>query len=98
MPHRAFSKEMPNDESSFKCTFNTPFGRFRYLRLPFGISSAPEVYHKIVHQLFEGLPGVDKSVDDVIVWGNTTEDHDETLQKVLEVARKNNLINFCFNR
>ncbi|XP_038071222.1 uncharacterized protein K02A2.6-like [Patiria miniata] len=36
-----------DDKSSRLCTFNTPFGRFRYTRLPFGISSAPEVYHKL---------------------------------------------------
>ena len=64
---QGFWQVMLDDESSFKCTFNTPFSRFRYLRLPFGIFSAPEVYHKIVHQLFEGLPGVDTSMDDVIV-------------------------------
>jgi hypothetical protein len=27
--------------------FSTPFGRYRYLRLPFGISPAPEVFHRI---------------------------------------------------
>ena len=35
------------------CTFNSPFSRYRYLKIPFGISSAPEVYYKTVHQLFE---------------------------------------------
>ena len=33
-----------DEESSLKTTFNTPFGRYKYLRLPFGISSAPEVF------------------------------------------------------
>ena len=41
------------DEESSKLTcFNTPFGRKRFLRLPFGIKSAPEVYHKAVRELF----------------------------------------------
>jgi hypothetical protein len=31
-----------DDESSYLTTFNTPFGRYRWLRMPFGISSAPE--------------------------------------------------------
>jgi len=35
-----------DEPSSYLCTFNTPFGRYQYRRLPFGISSAPEVYHK----------------------------------------------------
>ena len=36
-------------ESSKLTTFNTPFGRYRYFRLPMGICSAPEVFHKTVH-------------------------------------------------
>ena len=35
------------DEASSKlCTFNTPIGRYRFTRLPFGILSAPEVFQK----------------------------------------------------
>jgi len=32
-------------DSSYLTTFATPFGRYRFLRLPFGIRSAPEVLH-----------------------------------------------------
>jgi hypothetical protein len=35
-----------DDESSYLTTFNTPFGRYRWLRMPFGISSAPEEYQR----------------------------------------------------
>ena len=49
--------------------FNTPFGRFRYCRLPFGISSAPEVFCKTVREMFSDLPGVECIVDDILVWG-----------------------------
>ena len=78
-------------ESSLKCTFNTPFGRYRYLRLPFGISSAPEVYSHAMRMMFEGMSNVDTSMDDIIVWGKTKQEHDSALLKVLEVAQKNNL-------
>lgn len=37
-----------DEESSRLCTFNTPEGRYRFLRLPYGILSAPEVYHKTI--------------------------------------------------
>ena len=33
-----------DDESSKLCTFNTPFGRYRFTRLPFGIKSASVVF------------------------------------------------------
>ena len=40
--------------SSFLTTFNTPQGRFRWLRMPFGIASAPEEWQRRMHQLIEG--------------------------------------------
>ena len=80
-----------DERSSFLTTFNSPFGRYRYLRLPFGISSAPEVYHKIIHEIFEGIEGVDTSMDDIIIWGKTKEEHDRSLRQVFERAQQKGL-------
>ena len=77
-----------NEASSKLCTFITPFGRFRYLRLPFGISSAPEIYHRTVHNLFAHIEGVNTSMDDVIISGSSFEEHDQRLKEVLETCRK----------
>jgi hypothetical protein len=80
-----------DDASNRLCTFNTLIGRYRYLRLSFGICSALEIYHKKIHEVFEGIANVDTSLDDVIVWGKTKEERDEALLKVLEAASRNNL-------
>lgn len=80
-----------DNASSKLCTFNSPFGRYRFRRLPFGIASAPEVYHKTIHMIYEHLDGVDTSMDDIIVWGTTKAEHDMRLRKVLEATRKANL-------
>ena len=80
-----------DDESSKLCTFNSPFGRYKFLRLPFGIASAPEVYHKTIHMIYEHLEGVDTSMDDIIVWGSTKAEHDERLKQVLKATRTANL-------
>ena len=80
-----------DEESSKAVTFITPFSRYRFLRLPFGISMAPEAFHRKIHCLFEDLEGVDTMMDDIIVWGSTREEHDERLRKVLEKARSVNL-------
>lgn len=80
------------DESSSKLfTFNTPFGRFRFLRLPYGISCAPEIFSRIIKQLFEDMEGVDSYVDDILVWGSSLEEHNERLDKVLKRIKENNL-------
>ena len=70
--------------SSQLCTFATPFGRYRFKRLPFGITSAPEVYHRTIHGIFEDLPGVDTSMDDIIIWGESTKVHEHRLRAVLQ--------------
>ena len=80
-----------DEESSRLCTFITPFGRYKFLRLPFGICSAPEVFHKIIHNLFVGIPGVNTMMDDIVVWGSTQEEHDDRLRRVLEIAQRSNL-------
>ncbi|CAG4976944.1 unnamed protein product [Colias eurytheme] len=81
-------------DSSKLCTFATPFGRYRFLRLPFGISSACEVFHSVMHRLF-ACEGVETYVDDVLVYGKTKEEHDERLHKVLQCAVANGV---RFNR
>ena len=53
-----------DDESSFLTTFNTPFGRCRFKRLPFGLSSSPEVFQRRMHELIEGLHGCEVIADD----------------------------------
>lgn len=75
-----------DDARSRLCTFNTPFGRDRFLRLPFGVNSASGVFHRTVRQLFEGTEGVETYIDDLI-WGKTKEQHDHRLRQVLERAR-----------
>lgn len=78
-------------ESSKLCTFNTPFGRYRYCRLPFGVKCASELYQSVMSEMIEDIEGAEVIMDDILVWGNTLEEHDQRLKKVLDKARKYNL-------
>jgi len=80
-----------DEESQLLTTFNTPFGRYCYLRMPFGIKSAQEVFQKRMAQCFEDLPGVETDIDDIIVWGTSKEDHDGKLKNVLKRCQEINL-------
>lgn len=76
------------DENSSKlCTFATPFGRYRFMRMPFGIKSAPEIFHNEMYKIFS-MPGVEVYCDDILVWGNSKTQHDERLEEVMRRAQK----------
>ena len=32
-----------------------------------------KLYHRVVHEMFEGIANIDTSMDDTIVWGKTRE-------------------------
>lgn len=83
------------EDSSYLTTFNTPFGRYRYLRLPFGINSAQEVFHKRISQMFEDIEGVVTYIDDLLIYASDKKEHDRRLRQVLERARK---IDLRFNK
>lgn len=84
--------QIPLDKKTSEiCTFSSPFGRYRYLRLPFGIASAPEVFQRTMSQIFDDLPGTRVYIDDVLVWGSTQKEHDERLFKALERAQAEGL-------
>jgi len=76
-----------DNASSLLCTFNTPYGRYSMNRLPFGISSAPEVFQKRNNEIFGDIPGACVVFDDLIVAGVDNAEHDEVLRQVFEQAR-----------
>ena len=79
-----------DEDSSLLCTFNTPFGRYRFTRMPFGIKSASKVFQKKNEEAFAGIPGIHIIVaDDIIIAAVNIEEHDQILRQVLERATLN---------
>ena len=82
-------QQVPLDEESRKyVTINTHRGLYRYTRLPFGIASAPAVFHKTMDTILQGIPNVICYIDDILVTGVDDEAHLRTLSKVLERLQK----------
>ena len=69
---------------------NTPFGRCKFLRLPIGIHSAQEVFHRIINGSYVDIIGVKTDTDVFFIWGKNTEDHNSLIAS-LERAKKNAL-------
>ena len=57
----------------------------------FGICSAPEVYQHVVQQILQGCEGAANILDDIIIHGQSTEEHDRRLEQVLKKLRERNL-------
>ena len=72
------------EESQLLTTFIIPYGQFCFNKLPFGISSAPELFQKRMTQILEGLDGVVCQIDDVLIFGTTRAEHDARLVAVME--------------
>ena len=78
-----------DEESSYLTTFQTLWGRYRWLRLPFGLAVSSEIFQKRLIVALEGLDGVVCVADDILVYGvgdneqQATQDHDEKLRKLM---------------
>ena len=78
-------------ESRPLTTFITPFGRYCFNKLPFGISSATELFQKRMNKILEGIEGVICLVDDVLIYGKTQAEHDERVRQCLQRIREANV-------
>ncbi|KFM62105.1 Retrovirus-related Pol polyprotein from transposon 17.6, partial [Stegodyphus mimosarum] len=84
-----------DEDSSDLCTFSTPFGCYKFLRLPMGISCAPEIFQKRNLENFGNIPGVLVYFDDILIAASTVQEHDKILTEVINRAKK---LNIKFNK
>ncbi|UYV65207.1 K02A2.6-like [Cordylochernes scorpioides] len=86
-----------SDESSNLTTFWTPFGRYKFLRMPFGLKTASEEYQRRLYEIFQGLEGIEIIADDILILGKgdsyeeALKDHDRNLENLFKTARQANL-------
>ena len=76
--------QIPLDEESKQyAVINTQKGLYKYNRLPFGVSSAPSIFQRTMEGILRGIPKVCVYIDDILVTGETDQEHLSTLDKVL---------------
>ena len=73
------------DKQSIKKTaFCTPFGKYEYLKLPFGLAQAPSYFQKLMNKVLKGLKFAFAYLDDIIIFSNTAEEHLKHIQIVID--------------
>ena len=73
-----------DEESSLLTTFATPFGRYRWMRLPFGLNISSEIFQKKLCQALDGLSGTWCIADDIIIAGTCEKDHHAKIVALLQ--------------
>ena len=68
-----------NSEDRKYTTISTHKGLYQYKRLPYGISSAPALFQRTMESILQGIPRVIVYIDDVMITGETEEQHLKSL-------------------
>ena len=76
-----------NDESSKLLTFNSPNGRYRFLRMPYGIHLASDACQNRISQMLENIEGAANNKYDIIIWGEILE---ELTNRTIKVFKSRN--------
>lgn len=84
--HQIKVKESDRD----KTAFTTPFGTFRYLRMPFGLRNGPATFQRLIDQFRRGVSNilVLAYLDDLIVLSPTFDQHLEDLTVIFTRLRQ----------
>ena len=85
----SFFNHMLDEESSKLTTFGTPFGHYRYLRMPMGASLSSDIYQYKVNSHLERIENCMAIAADGIIYGFDEDgsNHDRTVRKVLDKAK-----------
>ena len=73
-----------DDESKDLCTIATPFGLYRYRRLPMGISQSPDIAQEIMERVLRAIDDIEVYIDDIACFSNTFDAHMELIDTVLD--------------
>jgi hypothetical protein len=88
---QAYQQVELEESSKQYCVINTHKGLFKYNRLPFGVSSAPAIFQRVMENLLLGMANLAVYFDDIIVTGRDTTEHLSTLETVLSRLQESGL-------
>lgn len=91
----AFFHVVLDEKSRHLTNFFAGDAMYRFQRLPFGLTNAPDIFQEIMQTIvLAGCKGTRNYLDDVLVSGRTKAEHDENLEEVLGRLREHNV---CIN-
>ena len=88
-----FHQILMDPKDSHKTAFSTPYGHYEYIRMTFGLKNAPPTFQRYIDETFKGLQGkiLFSFIDDIVIFADSLEEHEEKLNLVMERLRQSNL-------
>ena len=90
--HHGYWSIVLDQESSLLTIFNSPFGRYCFLHLPFGLVCSQDIFQKKMDQILEECQGCIGIADEITVHICTEVEHDAHLQNLMYVTHKYGLV------
>ena len=73
------------DKSSIPNTaFNSPFGKYEYVKVPFGLAQALAYFQELMTGILKDFDFAIPYLDDIIIFSRTAEEHLSHIRKVFE--------------
>ena len=83
---------IPLDKSSIpKMAFNSPFGKYEYIKVPFGLAQALAYFQELMTGILKDFPFAMAYLDDIIIFSRTPQEHLAHICMVFEKLRTANL-------
>ncbi len=78
-----------DEESKDLCTIATPFGKFKYNRLPIGLKCLPDFSQEVMENIFWEVENAEVYIDDICAFSNSREEHMALLCRILTLLQDN---------
>ena len=90
--HHGYWSIILDQKSSLLTTFNSPFRRYHFMQLPFGLLCSQDIFQKKMDQILEECQRCNGITEDITVHGHTKVEHNAHLWNLICVAHKYGLV------
>ena len=64
--------------------FNSPFGKYEYVKVPFGLTQAPAYFQELMTGILKDFNFATAYLNDIIIFSTTVEEHLSHIKQVFE--------------